>query len=194
MYRGAEKLENNAYIADIPFTTISHNKRFGIIDNDTLYEPNRSLTRAEFIKMIVRALACKYEFIGTQSSFNDVNPDEWYAEYITFAEQAGWIHGYGKNEFRPNAPISRSEVALVLTRILSLHKADIVKEQIYTDIHETQPFSHAVLTLTQYGVIDGQEINGQRMYRPNDAMLRSEIAKVLVNIFLKDIKKKTISQ
>jgi hypothetical protein len=194
MYRGIEKLDTIKYIADIPFTNVSHNKRFGIIDNDTRYEPNRALTRAEFIKMIVRALACKYEFIGTKSSFYDVNPDEWYAEYIAFAEQAGWIHGYSKNEFRPNASISRSEVALVLSRVLSIQKSDIENKNIYADITKTQPFSDAVLTLTQYGVIDGQEINGKRMYRPDDAMLRAEGAKVLVNIFLKDLKKKGVPQ
>ena len=92
MYRGKDiNTPDTTYISPIPLSQIGHNQRYGIVDNNAAYEPNRSLTRAEFIKMIVRTLACKYTYVGTENSFVDVAKDAWYAEYIAFAEKEGWI-------------------------------------------------------------------------------------------------------
>ena len=74
MYRGLEKDE------------------FGIAINDYQFEPNRNVTRAEYIKMLVRALSCRYQKEGTNTPFSDVESTKWYAEYINFATNHGWIN------------------------------------------------------------------------------------------------------
>ena len=35
---------------------------YGIVLNRTFFEPDKSVTRAEFIKMLVRSLSCRYTF------------------------------------------------------------------------------------------------------------------------------------
>lgn len=63
----------------------------GIVDNSLFFRPDQSVTRAEFLKMIVRSLACQYRSVPGESIFVDVSPDSWYAEYVNFAYDKGWI-------------------------------------------------------------------------------------------------------
>ena len=86
MYRGLEKDET------FSGQTFFEYKKFGIAINDYQFEPNRNVTRAEYIKMLVRALSCRYQKEGTNTPFSDVESTKWYAEYINFATNHGWIN------------------------------------------------------------------------------------------------------
>lgn len=44
----------------------------------------------------------------------------WYAEYINFASNHGWISGYSDGTFRPDAPITRAEAAKILANAIQL--------------------------------------------------------------------------
>jgi hypothetical protein len=81
MFRG---LEDNETMSG---QTYLEYKKFGVALNDDTFEPFRDVTRAEYVKMIIRSLSCRYTFLGIDSGFPDVERDRWYAEYITFAVQ-----------------------------------------------------------------------------------------------------------
>jgi S-layer homology domain len=116
MFRGLEQGE------EINGQTFLTDKRFGISINDESFEPTRLVTRAEYVKMLVRSLSCRYKFIGTDSGFSDVNQSEWYAEYIAFAVKNGWTNGYSDGGFHPDAPITRAEAAKILSNAIRLEK------------------------------------------------------------------------
>lgn len=78
MFRGLEQGE------EASGATFTAYRRSAIALNDRSFEPTRSVTRAEFVKMLVRSLSCRYTFSGTDSGFSDVDTNMWYAEYITF--------------------------------------------------------------------------------------------------------------
>lgn len=82
------------------------------------FEPNRQITRAEFAALMVRALGLSLTERGT--SFSDVKASAWYAAPIEAAYQAGLIKGTGANQFKPNAPVSRQEMAAMLSSAMSL--------------------------------------------------------------------------
>ena len=48
--------------------------------------------------------------------FSDVTESDWYAKAVSWAESRGIIEGYGDGTFRPNAPITREQLAAVLYR------------------------------------------------------------------------------
>jgi hypothetical protein len=80
------------------------------------YEPQRSITRAEFVKIIVEALELeKSEALGT--IFTDVNADDWFAEYVECGYNNDIVTGDPDGSFRPNDEISRNEIAVVLSRL-----------------------------------------------------------------------------
>lgn len=79
------------------------------------FEPERSITRAEFTTIAMRFTN------GTLSGTNifpDVNPNDWFYDYVVGSIQYGWINGYPDGTFGPNDPISRAEVTTITNRML----------------------------------------------------------------------------
>ena len=81
---------------------------------NTKFEPERALTRAEFVALAVRAFGL-VEF-EAPSSFSDVKSGSWYSGIIAAAAKAGLIEGYEDGTFRPDAPITREELAAIVVR------------------------------------------------------------------------------
>lgn len=54
---------------------------------------------------------------ATQSlAFNDVDTDAWYAAAVSWASEKGIVNGYGDGSFKPNAKVTREQVAAILHR------------------------------------------------------------------------------
>ncbi len=90
----------------------------GIIDGTgSGFEPQRPITRAEFIKIIVKALNLEIKD-ASGDVYNDVDKSEWFAEFVECASENNIITGYPDGKFRPNDVISRNEIAVILSRII----------------------------------------------------------------------------
>jgi len=83
---------------------------------DRNFYPNRSLTRAELAAMVARLT----EDTGTvtKAGFKDVPADYWAAEYIDIAVHQGYFQK--GTYFRPDEPVTRAELAAVVTRFKEL--------------------------------------------------------------------------
>ncbi len=89
---------------------------------DGTFKPNQPITRAEATKIIVeiylRIFPEKQLGSCTNSPFKDVFPTEWYCGYAGTAFREGIVLGsinsQGDHLFRPNASITRGEVAVIL--------------------------------------------------------------------------------
>jgi hypothetical protein len=89
---------------------------------ETEFQPNRSITRAEFAALIVRAL--ELDPTASTVEFTDVDSSAWYADTVTAATYAGIIGGYEDSTFRPNATITREELAAMVVRALNFVDVD----------------------------------------------------------------------
>ncbi|WP_342564900.1 glycosyl hydrolase [Paenibacillus sp. FSL R7-0345] len=78
------------------------------------FAPDRYMTRAEFIVLIARALGL--DVSGTTVEFSDVPLSKWYTGAVAAAVEAGLITGYSDNTFRPDALITREQVAVLIVR------------------------------------------------------------------------------
>jgi hypothetical protein len=81
---------------------------------DNTFKPDNTITRAEFVSLINRA---KNYSAMTNIPFRDVPVNEWYFPEVQKAYMANYIQGDSENNFRPNAQITRQEVAVILSRI-----------------------------------------------------------------------------
>jgi len=81
--------------------------------NDMQYAPAREVTRAEFAALLVRLL--KLEASGL-STFEDVRAEDWFAEDVAAAYEAGIISGRTNKQFAPRDVITREEMAVMLAR------------------------------------------------------------------------------
>jgi len=82
---------------------------------DGAFGPNRSITRAEFATLIVRALGLNGK-IAPDAPFSDVSTSDWYEGAVALAADAGIVNGYEDGTFRPNQVISREELAAMVVR------------------------------------------------------------------------------
>lgn len=88
-------------------------KEKGIIsgDGDGAFRPDDTLTRAEFVKMLVCAVG---EGEAYEGGFTDISGGEWYAPYVQAAARAGFVNGYADGSFRPGGAVTREESAKML--------------------------------------------------------------------------------
>ncbi|MDI4649293.1 S-layer homology domain-containing protein [Cohnella hashimotonis] len=84
------------------------------------FEPNRQLTRAEAVKLLLSLLRASGKLEEPQAGadgieFADVRNDSWYAADVKLASRLGLVQGAG-SRFRPNDPMTREELATIVYR------------------------------------------------------------------------------
>ncbi len=82
----------------------------------TAFAPDRTITRAEFTALLVRALGL--ENGSYDSGYQDVEPGKWYFEAISSAANAGIVQGYNSSRFGPDDFITREQMAVMVVRAL----------------------------------------------------------------------------
>ena len=92
---------------------INEMARRGIVSGVTemTFEPDRSITRAEFAALLTRAL--KLSASSGDTVFADVPSDAWYASEVAAASAVGLVAGYD-GMFRPDDRITREEMAVMI--------------------------------------------------------------------------------
>src|SRR5690606_19213467 len=85
---------------------------------DGSLKPDKTVSRAEAAIMIGKLKG----FNGTQSAtkFKDVTKNLKASGYIAAAEKAGYISGYEDGTFKPNAAITRGDMAIILSRVFPM--------------------------------------------------------------------------
>lgn len=85
----------------------------GFMDGQDMYvKPEDSVTRAQFVKLIVSALGLKLS--GKGINFTDVKSGAWYYEPVQIASSLGIINGKSAGKFAPDDKITREEMTKVI--------------------------------------------------------------------------------
>lgn len=79
------------------------------------FRPASTLTRAQFVTMLVRAFGLS-DGSSDGTGFNDVSANAWYAEAVAAAVASGVVNGVSADRFAPNAFITREQMAVMLVR------------------------------------------------------------------------------
>lgn len=93
--------------------------RWNVINGykDGSFQPNKPVSRAEFIAMVNRSCGFTEE---AAISFSDVASGKWYYSDIAKGIKAGYISGYPDQTFRPDRQVSRFEAASILMKVYGL--------------------------------------------------------------------------
>ncbi|WP_138753709.1 Ig-like domain-containing protein [Paenibacillus sinopodophylli] len=81
----------------------------------TKFEPNKSITRGEFATYIAKGLGLSSDRTAA-AKFKDVNTNTAMGAYIGAASAAGIVAGNTDGTFKPNSPITRQEMAVMMMR------------------------------------------------------------------------------
>lgn len=111
---------NNKQFTDIDNEIIEHAvevlaaKRVINGKTSTEFKPNDTVTRAEFITMLVRAFELNADFV---QNFSDVSRDKYYYNSIGIGKELGIINGVGDGAFAPNATLTPEQIKIILDNL-----------------------------------------------------------------------------
>lgn len=143
-------------------------------NGDGTFKPEKDITRAEFLKMVVVAL-CEFDSsadYGT-SSFSDIPLNRWFENYVAYAELNKIVGGYDDGTFRPDAPITRAEATKMAALAMKLDIENAADAK-FTDVSGwAAPYINA-FALT--GALQG---DGDGTFKPERNITRAEAAKIV---------------
>ncbi len=104
-------IDNHAYQTAIEY--LYSEKVINGYDNGT-FKPDNTVNRAELLKILVGGAGYgKPDATKYRNCFPDVK-SEWYAPYICFAKEKGWVEGYPNGKFLPGQMTNKVEAMKML--------------------------------------------------------------------------------
>lgn len=167
------------------WTAVQNLTSRGIIKgSNNKYYPANTITRAEFVSLLIRAFKIDKTPIG---SFKDVSPDKWYYNDLMAAKAMGIISG-SNNMFYPNKPITREDMAIIAAKTLKAvekplpgYSNDVL--DIYPDSSMLSSYAKASMaSLVGEKLISGINQNGIYLINPKSYLSRAETAVIIYKI------------
>lgn len=138
--------------------------------NGTAFEPDGTLTRAEFLALLLRAGGLEPGPDEGQDAFVDVTPNHWAYAIVSRAREMGLITPEEYPEgFGPDVPITRMEIAVMATRALGLdHEAGsrAGEDLAFRDCEEVRTeYRGYVASAVEWDILRGYDDNTFQPYR-----------------------------
>lgn len=155
---------------------------------DGSFQPDATMTRAEFATIVVKALGITSQ---ETTAFRDVKSGAWYSRFIGAAYNKGIVKGTSADMFTPNSTITREEAATMVSRAATIMLQTSGKGQSAENLAKgTELLAQAkdnakVSAWARESVADclGQGImESAENIKPQKAILRCEIAQMIYNM------------
>lgn len=147
------------------------------------FAPAGNVSRAEFAAMLVRSLGLVPDASAPGAAFTDVPAGAWYASDAAAAAALGLVQGYADGGFRPNAQITREQMAVMAARALKLMQTDAPAAQGNAAFKDGDRISawaqDAVAALVAGGIMNGRSADH---FAPDQNTSRAEAAVILVRL------------
>lgn len=142
-------------------TAISFLKSEGIVNgyDDGTFKPANNLNRAELLKILVEGVGFSPDPGVYKNCFPDVK-EEWFAKYVCFAKEQGWVEGYPDGKFKPALNINKVEAVKMLLETFEIFQVDLTNDQwtvlggVYSDVPEDAWFSNYIATAWYLDILE----------------------------------------
>lgn len=151
---------------------------------DGRFAPQNEVTRAQFTTMLSRALALSSPSSPSDlaQTFKDHESIPEYAKsHVSQAAAAGLVRGYEDATFRPSRWITRSEITVMLMRVLGYEdKLDSSPPLAYDDTVQIPDWAYpAIATASDIGIVKGR---GNNKFAPGGYTTRAESVTLILRI------------
>ncbi|MHA6481862.1 RCC1 domain-containing protein [Paenibacillus sp. strain BS8-2] len=161
-------------------TNIEEAAKLGITGGypDGSFQPEAQITRAEFAVMLANAL--KLEAIADSLAFTDwTSIGKWARTSVAANAEVGIIKGYEDGSFRPNASITRAELAVMIARAYGSDYAENAKSD-YADQSDIPQWAVGpIASIESVGIVQGRDGN---RFAPNDTATRAEAVTMILRL------------
>lgn len=140
----------------------------------------QALNRASFVTVLCRMLS--WELLSPESaSYSDVFPDQWFYSAVETALAHGALEQTAL--FRPEDPITREEMAIILVRALGYEQLALAGYDFslpFSDVTENRGY---IALAWQIGLTNGTLENGSLLFQPHESATREQAAAMLVRVY-----------
>lgn len=148
------------------------------------FEPNSTMTRAEFATIIVRGLGLP---TNSNVKFADVTEKDWFYNFVNTAYFYGIVSGISDTEFNSDGTITREEAAVMVARAAKLCGMDIDIEifearDILAGFFDYVKASEWSVSSLAFCYAEGILSDEVMEIKPKEAVTRAEIAQMLFNM------------
>lgn len=126
-----------------------------------LFEPNRAMSRAEFVRLIMNAVSTE-SYQGKGGTYTDVKQGDWFYGAVEKAAELRFLPFITDGHFRPNEEITREEMAVILAAVLKAEAASLPTlnanlHELFDDYQEMNTlFSEDILLVYQTRLMVGK--------------------------------------
>ncbi|MFC1647447.1 S-layer homology domain-containing protein [Patescibacteria group bacterium] len=153
---------------------------------DGTFKPDNPLTRAELMKILVLGAGFDPDAEVYNGCFPDVE-DEWFARYICFALENGWVEGYPRygvnsiyGSFKPDIYVVKVEAIKMLLEVFDVELMEVTTIP-YDDLVIEGWYLPYLLTAYEMGLLEEEG----RIYNPGNDITRGQVSENIYRL-LKD--------
>ena len=167
---------------DENYTAIEYLVSIGTLEgyDDGDFKPNQTINRAELMKVLVSGQGIEPDESTYKNCFTDVATD-WYAKYVCYAKEQGWVSGYDDGTFKPAQTVNKVEAAKMIVNAYDLDPEYSTSIEClcgtFSDVSESDWFSTYLEALFRAGIITEAEEGSS--YGGADEMTRGSVAEYI---------------
>lgn len=171
-------------VEDSNADAIAYLKRNNIVKGnpDGSFKPLNGINRAELAKIVVLAvLGVDPDPSVYRACFPDVT-DEWFARYVCYALEQGWVNGYPDGLFRPANPSNKVEALKIIFEVLGLGSqlSETPGDSLFRDVDPNAWYYRYLYFAMRNGLID--DIDDE--FDPTAEMTRGGMSEVMYRVML----------
>lgn len=144
---------------------------------DNTMRPQQSVTMAESVKLINKALELKGSGDVSLIKYSDVKKDAWYSGEIAIAIENGYLSKVAPGEkLNPNAPATREQLSSMFAQAMELKAKDLTSLDKFKDSAKiSASFKADMAAAVEKGLFGGYE---DETIRPSEKVIRATMAAV----------------
>lgn len=154
---------------------------FKDIVKDQKFEPEKQITRGEFITVLARFAGAKES--NAKTSFTDIDKNMYYAPFVAWAKENNITAGTGNGKFSPDKPISRAEMTTMLYRFLKSIKINVKSLDKNIDFKDKDKIpswaKEAIKEMVDFGILNG---NDDGTFNPKGKFKRCQMSQIIYNL------------
>ena len=182
--------EDDVRLTKLPFTDVKERNWFyddvvyvyrnNLMDgvSSTKFAPNQNTTRAQIVTILWRLTG--EPVAARENGFYDVSSRAYYSKAVSWAAEAGIVDGYDAHTFKPDANVTREQLAAILYRYAEYMNLSTKGKSTltwYADYNQISTWAKEAMAWANYhGLIEGTD---RTHIAPKGYATRAQIAAIL---------------
>lgn len=155
-------------------------------ESETKFNPNGTVSRAQTVQVLYN-LEGQPGYTSGHTPFEDITPGSWYYNAVRWSEENGIASGTSATTFKPNAPVTREQVATFFANYAKFKnnysgaQSDLSK---YSDQNKISAWAKENISwAVNYGLMSG---TSETTLDPQGTCIRAQLAQFIKNYFKDD--------